>query len=194
MATAKRAAPSVLGYALLGLLARDARSGYDLAQGLKNPVGYFWSAQHSQIYPELARLEVAGLVEHALVEQRERPDKKVYSLTPTGEAALRAWLDAPTEVPKKRDELVLKAYSVWLADPAAAGRFLRQHAEVHAAHRAEFEQRLAQLEGTAGAELWRPGSKWFGVHAVLRRGIGYEREYEQWCVWLAGALERAAPE
>lgn len=184
-----RAPTSTLGFALLGLLARGERSGYDLTQGLKDPVGYFWFARHSQVYPELARLEASGLVQHTLVEQAGRPDKKVYRLTPEGRAALTAWLATDTEVPRKRDELVLKAYSIWLSEPAAAARMMRRHAQVHAAHLAEFETRLASLEREAGAALWQPDSKWFGGHAALRRGIGYEREYRDWCEWMAGCLE-----
>lgn len=180
---------STLGYALLGLLARSEGSGYDLTQGLRDPVGFFWSAGHSQIYPELGRLEGAGLVAHTVVEQSDRPDKKVYRLTDAGQAALRTWLAADTEVPRKRDELVLKAYSVWHTDPAAAARMMRRHAAIHAAHRAEFEARLECVRHEAGSALWQLDSKWFGIHAVLQRGIGYEREYETWCEWLADCLE-----
>ena len=189
----KTSTPSVLGYALLGLLARGEQSGYGLTQGLKDPVGYFRYAQHTQVYPELARLEAAGLVRYELVEQTERPDKKVYGLTPEGTAALTAWLEAPTAVPKKRDELVLKAYSLWRSNPTVAARMMREHAEVHAAHLAEFETRLACLTAEAGSALRLPNSRWFGVHAVLRRGIGYEREYRDWCEWMAGCLEGSVP-
>jgi DNA-binding PadR family transcriptional regulator len=181
---------NVLGYALLGLLARGAQSGYDLAQGLKDPVSFFWHAQHSQIYPELAKLEVAGLIEHTRIEQTERPDKKVYNLTTDGEKALQTWLKTPTETPKKRDELVLKAYSIWLSNPHAAAQMMREHAEIHATHKQEFEMRLEKLEQKFGQEIWQPSSKWFSVHAVIQRGIGYEREYAQWCEWMANCLEQ----
>jgi PadR family transcriptional regulator AphA len=190
MKTRPLASPSILGYALLGLLARGEQSGYDLSQGLKDPVSYFWHAQHSQIYPELARLEAAAFVQHTRVEQSDRPDKKVYRLTPAGDDALRAWLAAATEVPKKRDEVVLKAYSIWLVDPAGASQMMRDHMQVHAARQAEFERRLACLEGEAGGEMWRPASPWFGIHAALRRGIGYEREYRDWCEWVLRCLSR----
>ena len=48
---------STLGFALLGLLARGPLSGYDISAQLARGVGPFWHARHSQIYPELARLE-----------------------------------------------------------------------------------------------------------------------------------------
>ncbi|MGY2894918.1 PadR family transcriptional regulator [Deinococcus sp. UYEF24] len=192
-APSKTSLPNTLGFALLGLLARGEQSGYDLTQGLKDPVGYFWFAGHSQIYPELGRLEASGLIRHHVVTQTDRPDKKVYALTPQGSAALTDWLHAPTAVPRKRDELVLKAYSLWRSDPAAAARMMREHAAAHAAHLNEFETRLAHLTSEAGPALWQPDSKWFGVHAVLRRGIGYEREYRDWCEWMAVCLEAPDP-
>ena len=51
---------TTLGYAILGLLSREDLSGYDLTQRMAGRVGYFWSARHSQIYPELAKLEDGG--------------------------------------------------------------------------------------------------------------------------------------
>src|SRR5262245_2888646 len=53
---------STLGYALLSLLTRGPATGYDLTQRMREPIGFFWVAQHSQIYPELARLADDGHV------------------------------------------------------------------------------------------------------------------------------------
>ncbi len=72
---------SLLGYAILSLLARLPLSGYDLAREMKKPHSFFFGqAQLSQIYPELARLEAAELVASQIIEQRGRPDRKVYSI------------------------------------------------------------------------------------------------------------------
>lgn len=54
---------------------------------------------------------------------------------------------------------------------------MREHAEVHAAHLAEFETRLACLKTEAKSVSWQPSSQWCGIHAVLLRGIGCERKY-----------------
>jgi PadR family transcriptional regulator AphA len=74
--------------------------------------GYFWQPPHSQIYPELARLEGEGVVVHRVAGQRDRPDKKVYEITNAGLEALREWVTAPVKPRATRDEMVLKAYSV----------------------------------------------------------------------------------
>lgn len=181
---------ATLGYALLGLLARESLSGYDLAQRMKAPVGFFWHARHSQIYPELARLEAAELVVHEVVEQRDRPDKKVYAITATGREALRRWVTAPTEMPSGRDELVLKAYSLWLADPAGAVELFREQERLHAEQLARYEGFRTQLEREYGPALGRLDSPSFATYATLRRGLGYEREYAAWCGWVADQLER----
>ena len=182
---------TALGYALLGLLARDDLSGYDLARRLKTPVGYFWQARHSQIYPELARLEAHGLVRHHVVPQQDRPDKKVYAITDAGRDALRAWVTQPAAVGPIRDELVLKTYSLWLADPGQAVALLREHQRHHAERLAEYEGIQAWLESKYGADLRRPGTPAFSTYLTLQRGISYEREYAVWCAWVVAQLEQA---
>lgn len=52
-------ASSSLRYALLGLLAEEPASGYDLTKKFERMLQrYAWHAQHSQIYPELNRMAV----------------------------------------------------------------------------------------------------------------------------------------
>src|SRR5215475_5922669 len=116
-----------VAYALLGMLARESLSGYDIARQLRTTLGFFWQAPHSQIYPELARLEARALVTHARIEQTERPDKKIYTITPAGRDALARWVVLPPLPSPVRDELVLKTFSVWLADrPQALALFQDQ--------------------------------------------------------------------
>jgi DNA-binding PadR family transcriptional regulator len=177
---------------LLGLLAQRERSGYDLAQAMKRPVGYFWQAGHSQIYPTLARLQARGLVTHRVVEQRDRPDKKVYALTAAGRDALRAWVTAPLDVPPVRDELVLKAYSLWLADPRAALALFREHERLHAERLAEYQNIEARMRDSTGGVMPPADSPHFAAYATLQRGVGYEREYATWCRWVADQLEQVA--
>src|ERR671916_1234937 len=143
---------TTLGYAILGLLSREDLSGYDLTQRMAGRVGYFWSAKHSQIYPELAKLEDGGYVTHSVVEQRERPDKKVYEITTEGLDALKEWAIQPPVPRPTRDELTLKTYSVWLADKGKAIRLFREEELRH-------EEQLAHYEGlrTWMEEEWRGG-------------------------------------
>lgn len=177
-----------MGYAILGLLSREALSGYDLKGRMGRPVGYFWEARHSQIYPELARLEAAGMVTHELVEQEGRPDKKVYEITPAGLEALKGWVVAPLEPRGARDELVLKAYSLWLADPEEALALFGEHERLHQERLRRYEEIGAWMEEEWGDDLDLPGSPRFASYAALRRGILNERGYVEWCGWVADRL------
>ena len=48
---------------ILGFLSFEPRRGYDIKQVADLSTRFFWGASYGQIYPELRRLEPAGLVE-----------------------------------------------------------------------------------------------------------------------------------
>jgi PadR family transcriptional regulator, regulatory protein AphA len=79
--------------AVLGLLTRGERSGYDLAKKAERSVGYVWAPARSQIYAVLPRLVRQGLATSRKIRQSGRPDKQVYRITTSGSAALREWLE-----------------------------------------------------------------------------------------------------
>lgn len=184
---------STLGYALLARLARKPHSGYELLRALKKPIGFFWQASQSQIYPELKRLEVLGLVSFEVVEQSNRPDKKVYSITQEGREALRSWAVAPVEPEPSRNELLLKTYTLWLADPAKALKLFRKHEDLHRAQLAHYERVMAEMEETHPLPI-KPHEPIFGDYATLRIGLRYERDYTDWCRWMIEQLEQAVQE
>jgi DNA-binding PadR family transcriptional regulator len=181
---------STLGYALLSLLAREPQTGYDLSQRLKGNVGFFWQARHSQIYPELAKLSVQGLVSFKEIAQEERPDKKVYTITQAGCKALKAWVTAPIATPATRDELVLKGYTIWLADAEAASDLFEAHAKLHEVQLERYHEIKAFLERKWQEDGGHVSSPWFGSVAAVRRGVGYEREYAEWCRWVLEQLQK----
>lgn len=174
---------------MLSRLARKPHSGYELLRALKKPLGFFWQAGQSQIYPELKRLEIQGMVTFELIEQQNRPDKKVYSITSEGREALRAWAVAPFEPEVSRNELLLKTYSLWLADPAQAFKLFRQQESFHINQLAEYERILSQIqeEHPAPIQFHEP---LFGDYATLQVGLRYEREYVDWCHWMLEQLEQ----
>lgn len=185
---------TTLGYALLAMLAQRPQTGYDLAQTLRKPVGFFWHARHSQIYPELARLESDGMVIYELVKQAERPDKKVYTITDKGKEAVAHWATEPISVPGVRDELVLKAYAIWLADPQQALALFREHEKLHVERLAEYEGYEREILRHRGNELERIDSPMFSLYTTLKRGLGFEREYAEWCRWMIDAIEQRSGE
>ena len=180
---------SLLGHAILSLLARASLSGYDIAREMKRPHAFFFGqAQTSQIYPELARLQEAGLISSSIVEQQGKPDRRVYSLAPVGLQRLRSWLVEPTPILEARSELLIKAHSLWLADPAVALLRFTEHERYHAQQLDVYEAQVAELEQRWGPELALLDSPRFGDYLTLMRGVGYEREYVHWLRWVMGIL------
>jgi PadR family transcriptional regulator AphA len=84
-----------LEIAILGFLNYQPLSGYDLKKVFDRTVQHFWHADQSQIYRTLSRLTDESLVKVEIVEQSDRPDRKVYSITPAGTKKLHQELSAP---------------------------------------------------------------------------------------------------
>ena len=101
-----------LGYAILALLARQPGTGYELSARARRPLGHFWFARHSQVYPELQRLLAAGVVRFDTAPGPGPREKKVYSLTEAGLGILRDWVTQAPQPVHARDDLLLKAYAV----------------------------------------------------------------------------------
>ncbi len=96
--------------ALLGLLIQKPRHGYELRAAFEAIVGgeANWDVKPAQVYTTLTRLQESGLVKVEGFEQDGGPEKRIYSITPTGEEALSAWLLTPVESGHQQNEVFLK--------------------------------------------------------------------------------------
>ena len=94
---------------ILGLLSFEPRTGYDIKQVTDRSTRFFWGASYGQIYPELRRLEAAGLVE-SREEPRGQVPRRVYRLTEDGRRAFESWLSEPGDQYEVRDEGLLKLF------------------------------------------------------------------------------------
>lgn len=97
-----------LKQAILGLLHYDDLTGYQISQILDHSVKHYWSTEHTQVYRALGALASDGLVGHTAVAQEERPDKKVYHLTPAGRETFREWLTSALPLPEVRHAQLLQ--------------------------------------------------------------------------------------
>jgi DNA-binding PadR family transcriptional regulator len=127
-------------YAVLGLLTFGERSGYELDKLSARSIGYFWRPAKSKIYGILPRLVERGFAESTAVVQANRPDKRLYRLTPAGARALREWLESGYPIRGvSRDGLLLKLFFGAHAD--------RQTLRAQVADRQRVaERQLAELE------------------------------------------------
>jgi DNA-binding PadR family transcriptional regulator len=135
----------MLRHALLGLLAREKRHGYELKNALEQALGGSWEINFGQIYSTLQRLERDGLVSAAEVESDGR-GKKTYELTELGRRELEGWFDQPVEKPRRlRDEFFIKLVVRHLAGYGDA-------LEMIARQRKAYLQRVRDLTRLAAEE------------------------------------------
>jgi DNA-binding PadR family transcriptional regulator len=75
--------------AILGLVAEQPSYGYQIEQSIEERGMRAWTEiGFSSIYYILNKLETAGWLESHKEDESERPARKVYQLTPAGQAAL----------------------------------------------------------------------------------------------------------
>ncbi len=96
-----------LGDAILVCLTERPMTGYELAKTFDTSIGFFWRADHQQIYRELARLRDRGHIQGREVVQSGKPNKLVYTLTSEGRAALRHWAARPSSPSSIKDDLLV---------------------------------------------------------------------------------------
>jgi DNA-binding PadR family transcriptional regulator len=183
--TAAESTPSNLGCAILGLLARGPRTGYDLARLMRIPVGYFWTARHSQIYPELTRLEGAGLVRHDVVPGAGPRPTKRYDVTPAGRGALRAWVASELDQQPVRDLATLRLWSVWVVEPDVARGLVLRVLELRQEALATYEAELTEVAEDPRSQ--DPAHPLFASGLTLEGGVRSARAAVEWCEWM---LER----
>ena len=172
--------------AILGFLSIEPTTGYTLKQRFDGSVRSFWSATQSQIYRELHAMQGEGLVTAETQAGDGKPDRKVYTLSRAGRAALAAWFDEPLDPLMLRHPLLLKV--VFAADlpPAKLDAILAQYAAVMTATRAEYAERLEAPQILYLARSRRERDVW---RMAIEHGIA-------WCdmelAWLARARRALA--
>ena len=158
---------NVLKYIILGLLAQQELAGYDIKKLFEGELGDFWYSNHSQIYPELQRMETGGIIDSFSKTIGQKLEKKFYRITDSGKALLREWLQEPLgDVAPTRDEFTMKLYLIQdAADPLIPELF----AEEIARHEEKYQYLQAR---------WQQGQWWIGPDAFFFEE-GTAAQYEQ---------------
>lgn len=101
-----------LKHGILGLLTYESMSGYEIMKIFNDSLSFFWNAQTSQIYRELNSIEEEGWVTCELVQQDDKPNKKIFTITKSGMDELVKWLDGhdPSKIMNYRDDMTLRVF------------------------------------------------------------------------------------
>lgn len=176
-----------LRYALLGLLADEAASGYILTKKFEGSLQHYaWHAKHSQIYPELGKLAADGLIE--VTEEGPR-GRRTYAITDPGRDELRAWMFTRPDSGGVRNEFVLRLFLLPTLEPSDARTLLTAYLQVAN----EQLEGMAKIFELAGPE-WKDEPMSFGHFAAEygRRSFETLREWAQWALTEVEAADAAA--
>lgn len=119
-----------LKYVLLGLLSRQPRYGYELKREAEQLLGHGADLNPGQLYPLLRKLADQGLIVGERIEQEDRPDKRVFTVTDTGACELHTWLDEPLTPQVGRSPLFLRFMVLALVRPEMRAAFLQQQRHI----------------------------------------------------------------
>ena len=161
-------------YAFLGMLELGLDTAYQIKKAMAGSVSFFWSAAHSQVYQQAARLVRDGYV-------REKPERggrrrNLLSLSPKGRRTLDAWLTEPAEAAELRDEMLIKMFFAAVAGrPEGTRAMLQDQRELYTDKLASFEEIERAL--TQAVEH-HPHARY--QRMTVRLGIGVARAYLEW--------------
>lgn len=151
-------------------------TGYELAKTFDSSIGFFWKADHQQIYRELTRLRDRGHIQGREVVQSGKPNKLVYSLTGVGRAALKHWAARPSSPAPIKDDLLVRFYALDAIDIEPMRVDVMARLEYHRDRLARYE-RILQKRFPQGVAS--PADT--GRLLLLRMGLRYERAVLEWC-------------
>ncbi len=172
-------------YVILGLLSEEPLTGYEMKRIIDMRLSFFWNESFGQLYPTLGRLAAEGLI---TVQREDGKHGSVrYAITPSGRAALKAWLKEPAEKELIRYELLLKLY---FSTPDTAEEMLAQVQAFEESHRGQLELfRQFERELTRDIDTHENHRQ---ILMVLAFGQRVWSAYAQWCEETARQLKEAA--
>jgi DNA-binding PadR family transcriptional regulator len=155
---------------ILGMLAVEPKSGYDIKTVVDKSTRFFWAASYGQIYPELKRLAERGLIEPESEAEGGRR-RTSYRITAAGREAFTTWVREPGVSYELRDEGLLKLFFAGVLEREDAIAVLE---EIRA-------NAVAKREALRGIEDLATSAERFGPRAVLHYGLGLSEFTIEWC-------------
>lgn len=144
-----------IGHAVLGVLTRGRRYGYEIRRELEDEFGAAWRLDFGQLYRALSVMRRNGWVVGRVEPGRDGPARRVYAITARGRSEFRRWLRQPVEhAAHGRDELPLKVRFAMAGPPARAGELVAAQHRLLDARRRTQEQRSERAQHKSDSAAW----------------------------------------
>ena len=112
---------------ILGLLAHENLTGYDIKKRIDGGISFFWKGSFGSIYPALNAMEKEGLVNKAKNSNESKGREKIYyEITNDGRNALIRWLDDSKAVNDLKYETLLKVFFGGVTDAEVTIRTIEE--------------------------------------------------------------------
>jgi PadR family transcriptional regulator AphA len=167
----------VLGHLLLGLLSGGDRTGYELTRDFDTSLANVWAASHSQIYPELAKLESLGLIRKTAAGPR---GSQRYEITAGGRTEVERWLAETAPADSPRSEWMVRVFFLGLLPRDRAAVYLAEQGNRHRAKLARYQAYAAECPVDDASTRWD--------RIALEAGIRSETAMAEWSAWAIGVL------
>jgi PadR family transcriptional regulator AphA len=174
-------------YVMLGLLAVKPWTAYELAKQMKRAVRMFWPRAERKLYEEPKNLVAHGLASSKKERVGRRP-RTLYSITPKGRRAFKAWLDEAPSAPSHEFEGLAKAF---FAEQGTKDQLLtnlrttRVQAEAMLLHLRDLARENLETEGGPFPHRLHVNAlafafQWRYAQAMLEWALWAEAEVRSW--------------
>lgn len=103
---------------ILGLLAHENLTGYDIKKKIDNGISFFWKGSFGSIYPSLNAMVDDGYIEKLNSEDKSGGREKIfYQITESGREYLKSWLLDSKATNDLKYETLLKVFFGGSAEP-----------------------------------------------------------------------------
>ena len=164
-------------YTILGILAMEPMSGYEIKKVIDDSTKYFWNESQGQIYPSLKLALAEDLI--AVHQQADVRSKVSYSITDKGRLALKDWLEQTPGKFTIRNELLLKVFFGNNADQQTIINYLEENISklqmklrTYTHIKKEIEKEMQN--GEPGGKYWYVTVE-YGIRSIQSE-IGWSRD------------------
>ncbi len=176
-----------LRHALLGLLAVEPASGYDLKRAIDRSTYFIWNATGPQIYNTLHNLRERGYITSKTLPQRGKPDKQIHTITTKGRAALKKFISEPIRASVTRDEVLLRIFFGNFASKHAIKREIEFYLDRIRQERSYLEATKAHIDAHPGK---RHNARRFQLLSLRLKVAQYRAMEQEFVDFLAHDLNK----
>lgn len=165
----------ILPFIILGIIHQQPQiTGKGITEEFNTEIGDFWKASHSQIYPELKRMEQDEWIK--VTTQPENAKERYYQITDKGQEILDNWLaQLVTEVPIHQDIFSLKLFFIDNPTDPRIRALIHQQLKLLKDELTHLEDRLNQVFPDQ-----RSIKNSYGHYLILTRAISRTHGQIEW--------------